>query len=560
MTHPRAGQPAQPEDLVDVDALVGAYYDRRPDLDDPDQQVAFGTSGHRGSSLRHGLQRGPHPRHHPGHRATTAPRRASTARCSSAATPTACPSRPGRSALEVLAANDVHGARRRPRRLHARRPAVSPRDPRAPTAGSRVRRQRARRRHRRHPVAQPARATAASSTTRRTAARPTPTPPSVIANRANELIARRPEEVRRVPFAAGPRQRRLRTTSWAPTSTTCRTCVDLDAIRDAGVRIGADPLGGASVDYWGEIGERHGLDLTVVNPLVDPQWRFMTLDWDGKIRMDCSLAVRDGLADRDAQGRLRHRHRQRRRRRPARHRHARRRADEPQPLPRRRDPATSTAAPRRLAGDGARSARPWCRRSMIDRVAADLGRHAGRGAGRLQVVRARAARRRRSASAARSPPARRSCASDGIGLDHRQGRHPAGPARLARSWPPPARRPAQHYAELTDRHGDPAYARDRRAGHARAEGQARQALSPDDVTADDAGRRADHRQAHRGARQRRGDRRAQGRPPRTPGSPPARPAPRTSTRSTPSPSRAPTTSPRCRPRPRTSCRRPSADD
>ncbi len=54
------------------------------------------------------------------------------------------------------------------------------------------------------------------------------------------------------------------------------------------MRIGADPLGGASVDYWGAIAERHRLDLTVVNPLVDPTWRFMTLDWDGKIRMDCS--------------------------------------------------------------------------------------------------------------------------------------------------------------------------------------------------------------------------------------------------------------------------------
>ena len=64
--------------------------------------------------------------------------------------------------------------------------------------------------------------------------------------------------------------------------------VDLDAIRDAGVRIGADPLGGASVDYWGAIGERYGLNLTVVNPKVDPAWPFMTLDWDGKIRMDCS--------------------------------------------------------------------------------------------------------------------------------------------------------------------------------------------------------------------------------------------------------------------------------
>ena len=64
--------------------------------------------------------------------------------------------------------------------------------------------------------------------------------------------------------------------------------VDLGKVKEAGIRIGADPLGGASVAYWGEIADRHGLDLTVVNPLVDPTWRFMTLDWDGKIRMDCS--------------------------------------------------------------------------------------------------------------------------------------------------------------------------------------------------------------------------------------------------------------------------------
>lgn len=64
--------------------------------------------------------------------------------------------------------------------------------------------------------------------------------------------------------------------------------VDLDAVRAAGLRIGADPLGGASVAYWGRIAEQHRIDLTVVNPLADPTWRFMTLDWDGKIRMDCS--------------------------------------------------------------------------------------------------------------------------------------------------------------------------------------------------------------------------------------------------------------------------------
>lgn len=78
--------------------------------------------------------------------------------------------------------------------------------------------------------------------------------------------------------------------------------LDLDAIRTAGVRIGADPLGGASVAYWAEIAERHRLDLTVVNPLVDPTWRFMTLDWDGKIRMDCSspYAMASLIGDRTA--------------------------------------------------------------------------------------------------------------------------------------------------------------------------------------------------------------------------------------------------------------------
>ena len=103
---------------------------------------------------------------------------------------------------------------------------------------------------------------------------------------------------RRVPFE--PRQAaRGRTTSWAAYVDDLPAVVDLDAIREAGVRIGADPLGGASVAYWGEIAERHGLDLTVVNPLVDPTWRFMTLDWDGKIRMDCSSPVGDGVADRE---------------------------------------------------------------------------------------------------------------------------------------------------------------------------------------------------------------------------------------------------------------------
>ena len=110
---------------------------------------------------------------------------------------------------------------------------------------------------------------------------------AVIAARANDLLRAGLSGVRRVPLdqaraAAEPYDFLGAYVDDLP------NVIDIDAIRKAGVRIGADPLGGASVDYWAAIAERHDLDLTVVNPVVDPTWRFMTLDWDGKIRMDCS--------------------------------------------------------------------------------------------------------------------------------------------------------------------------------------------------------------------------------------------------------------------------------
>jgi len=108
-----------------------------------------------------------------------------------------------------------------------------------------------------------------------------------IADRANELIRGGLRDVKRVPW------NRARTQAHdydflGGYADALPSVLDLDAIRRAGVRIGADPLGGASVDYWARIAEQHRLDLTVVNPRVDPTWRFMTLDWDAKIRMDCS--------------------------------------------------------------------------------------------------------------------------------------------------------------------------------------------------------------------------------------------------------------------------------
>ncbi len=110
-----------------------------------------------------------------------------------------------------------------------------------------------------------------------------------VQDRANEILRDGLKDVRRVPLA---RARSAATTSTYDFLGTyvddLPAVLDLDAVRRVGVRIGADPLGGASVDYWAAIAERHRLDLTVVNPRVDPTWRFMTLDWDGKIRMDCS--------------------------------------------------------------------------------------------------------------------------------------------------------------------------------------------------------------------------------------------------------------------------------
>ncbi len=95
--------------------------------------------------------------------------------------------------------------------------------------------------------------------------------------------------------------------------------VDLALIKSAGVKIGIDPLGGAAVHYWQPIIARYGINATVVNNAVDPTFRFMTADWDGKIRMDCSVALRDGEPDRDARP-FRRRLRQRHRCRPPRHR------------------------------------------------------------------------------------------------------------------------------------------------------------------------------------------------------------------------------------------------
>jgi phosphoglucomutase len=283
MADPRAGQPAEPRDLIDVAHLVTAYYTGVPDPENVDQQVAFGTSGHRGTSLKTSFNET--------HILAT-----TQAICDYRleqgydgplfiGRDTHGLSEPAwASALEVLAANDVTVL-------------VDDRDRYTPTPAVS------------HAILRANRGKTSSGPGLADGIVVTPShnPPSdggfkynpphggpadsdataVIAARANELIGGGLDGVRRIPFARA----RAAAASYDFLGTyvdDLPNVLDLDAIREAGVRIGADPLGGASVDYWGEIAERHGLDLTVVNPLVDPTWRFMTLDWDGKIRMDCS--------------------------------------------------------------------------------------------------------------------------------------------------------------------------------------------------------------------------------------------------------------------------------
>jgi phosphoglucomutase len=279
---PRAGQPAQPQDLVDVAHLVTAYYTGVPDPEDVDQQVAFGTSGHRGSSLRTSFNET--------HILATSQAICEYRREQGYDGPlflgrdTHGLSEPAwATALEVLAGNDVTVM-------------VDSRDGYTPTPAVS------------HAIL---RANAGRSTGSGLAdgivVTPSHNPPSdggfkynpphggpadtdattVIAARANELIRSGLADVRRASYEKG----RGAANSYDFLGTyvdDLPSVVDLAAIKEAGIRIGADPLGGASVHYWGEIATRHGLDLTVVNPLVDPTWRFMTLDWDGKIRMDCS--------------------------------------------------------------------------------------------------------------------------------------------------------------------------------------------------------------------------------------------------------------------------------
>jgi len=279
--HERAGQPAHSDDLVDLRALLDAYSDITPDPDDPDQQVSFGTSGHRGSSLDGAFN----ARHIWATTQAICDYRAAEAITGPLVIgrdPHALSLPAWQSALEVLVANDVTV-------LVDAADGYTP----TPAVSHAIVRLNADGRH---------------GTVDGIVVTPSHNPPrdggfkynpphggpagaeatTWIQDRANDLLRDSGlNDVRRVPIdrarAACQGYDFLRHYVEG-----LGDVLDLAAVADAGVRIGADPMGGASVGYWGEIGARHGLDLTVVNPQVDPQWAFMTLDHDGKIRMDCS--------------------------------------------------------------------------------------------------------------------------------------------------------------------------------------------------------------------------------------------------------------------------------
>ena len=283
--HERAGHVALPEDLIDVDAVIGAYYDRHPDPGDPVQKVAFGTSGHRGASLDTAFNED--------HIAATTQAIVEYRAAQGISGPlfmgrdTHALSEPATAtALEVLAGNGVTVCID-DRNAYTPTPSVS------------------------HAILRHNRSRTGDDRNRADGIVVTPShnpprdggfkynPPhggpadtdatSWIAGRANDLLRAGLRGVARIAIDDAKRADTTRTYDFMGTYVDdLPGVVDLDAIRSAGVRIGADPLGGASVEYWAIIAERHRLDLTVVNATVDPRWAFMTLDWDGKIRMDCS--------------------------------------------------------------------------------------------------------------------------------------------------------------------------------------------------------------------------------------------------------------------------------
>ena len=281
-THTLAGMPAPPDLLIDPRRLLDAYYDRRPDPDRPDQRVSFGTSGHRGSSLECTFNEA--------HvvaitEAVVRHRRAQgidgplfVGRDTHALSEVAF-----RSVIEVLAAHGVE-ARVDPDDGFTPTPAVSHAilthndNPAAPRADG--------------IVITPSHNPPEDGGIKYNPPNGGPADVDVtgwVQDQANALLAGALHDVPRIPYERARANDTVKAHDYVAAYVgDLPSVVDLEAIRGAGLRLGVDPLGGSSLAFWQRVAERHGLDLTVVNEVVDPTFGFMTLDHDGRIRMDCS--------------------------------------------------------------------------------------------------------------------------------------------------------------------------------------------------------------------------------------------------------------------------------
>jgi phosphoglucomutase len=280
--HPMAGQPAPESALIDVGALVREYQNRKPDPGDPRQRVAFGTSGHRGTPIDGTF----------------------TEAHILAITQAICEYRAGqgingplfmgkdthalsgpaqRTALEVLAANAVET-------VIQRDDGVTP----TPVVSHAILVHNRNRRTRRADgiVITPSHNPPADGGFKYNPPHGGPAETEVtsrIQDRANALLRAGNADVKRVPFVRAIHAESTHQSDFVmPYVEDLASAIDMDAIRSAGLKLGVDPLGGAAARYWGPIADSYGLDITVTNPAIDPTFRFMTLDHDGKIRMDCS--------------------------------------------------------------------------------------------------------------------------------------------------------------------------------------------------------------------------------------------------------------------------------
>ncbi len=486
--HELAGKPAPRAILVNVPRLISAYYTMKPDMGEATERVAFGTSGHRGSSFRRSFNEG--------HILATTQAICDYRKMKGINGPlflgmdTHALSEPSyATALEVLAANGIDIIIQKGMG-YTPTPAIS------------------------HAILVYNRGRLSGGLADGIVITPSHNPPEDggfkynpphggpadtdvtrwVEERANGLLKLENRDVKRIPFERALRGSTTHERDFVmPYVEDLRNILDMEAIRASGVKIGVDPLGGAAVAYWEPIAATYGIDMELVNPVVDPTFSFMTVDKDGKIRMDCSspyamaslIELRDKYDvafgnDTDCD------------------RHGKRRPHESQPLPFRGHLVPFSESPAMAQRNGGRKD---SREQQHDRPHhGSDGEESFRSTGGIQMVCGWPHRRRHRLR--RGGERRSLLSSQGRdGVDDGQGRHYHGPAgRRDHSQDGPGPRRALHGAHKDLR--QPRLRADRRPGHTGAEGGAQVLVSRDDCRIDP-GRLPDYGKTHPRSGQRR---------------------------------------------------------